>query len=56
MITTKDDYCITGRVVGGIDNGKIMTLYKSSLKSKFLIEDKLEKSLINKLTNGEKNV
>ena len=56
MVTTKDDYCITGRVVGGVDNGKIMTLYKASLKSKFLIEDKLEKSLINKLTNGSKNM
>ena len=56
IITSKDDYSITGRVVGGVDNGKTMTLYKTSLKSKFLIEDKLEKSLINNITNGEKNV
>ena len=56
-VNTNSESCIDNLdFMMKIDNGKIMTLYKSSLKSKFLIEDKLEKSLINKLTNGEKNV
>lgn len=48
IVLKKYDTYMTCRVVGGKDNGKLMTLYKTSLKTKFLTEDRIEKKLLTK--------